>query len=100
MSDTNESSALRAKLAEVLKENEALKIEIAGLKEEALHLRLRSEKDADDLELLEALRAAGVDNWEGYGIACERKDEWNGIISNDGDDESYTTTQESEGGVN
>ena len=34
-----------------------------------------SKKEYDQLvkdsEFLEALRAAGVDNWEGYSIACE-----------------------------
>lgn len=32
----------------------------------------KSEYDSllDDLELLNALRAAGVDNWEGYDEAC------------------------------
>jgi len=106
MNEISESSALRAKLAEVLKENEALKITIEGLEEEALHLRLRSEEDGDDLQLLRALQAAGVDNWEGYGVACELKDEWNGVISedddddDDDDDDTYVTTDKSEGGVN
>jgi len=30
-----------------------------------------SEEDRKDLLFLEALRAAGVDNWEGYGYAHE-----------------------------
>ena len=30
----------------------------------------------DDLDLLEALRQVGVDNWEGWGDALELRDSW------------------------
>lgn len=31
----------------------------------------------DDSQLLDALREAGVDNWDGYDEAMEMLDEWN-----------------------
>lgn len=31
----------------------------------------------EDARFLEALRAVGVDNWEGYEYACDLIEEWN-----------------------
>lgn len=58
--------------------------EIRGIKRHSKQIAQSLEKIADnsgevekDLQFLEALRAAGVDNWEGYDQAKELVEEWN-----------------------
>lgn len=46
---------------------EKLKVEKAELE----NIESRIEEYQEDSEFLDALRAAGVDNWEGYGFAYE-----------------------------
>ncbi len=64
--------------------DEGLKAHIATLSANILALMTnRAEQDRRivelqrDTELLEALKQVGVDNWGGYGEACDLLEEWN-----------------------
>lgn len=50
--------------------NTDLRKRVVALESEIIDLQ-------SDLQLLNALEAAGVDNWEGYGIAQDILNEWN-----------------------
>ena len=44
---------------------------------EVERLTNKVESMENDIIFLKALRAAGVDNWDGYDIAIDLVDEWN-----------------------
>ncbi len=56
---------------DIEKENEDLERENRELKQKINELKLQADKNERDLNWLDSLRKAGVDNWNGYDYAQE-----------------------------